>query len=226
MGDVFYKVSMDKETLKDGGNGTRMFFPNSGIYKVTIDTMRVEVNKNGARHLHLKLKNDNNQQQYLFSGIKLDQNNGKKHFQSGLLDKLCVIAGIDSLNMPVTQSRMWLDSVAKKDTLQVIDVLDQFDDFEVRVKIIRNYTIWNDEIREEYIIDNFYRDSDGATAMEIASGLEPGVQLEKDLALVKDKYSNGLTIEEVEEWKKNGFGKNKREKEIKPDSSLSNPFSK
>lgn len=220
----FFTVSTDANVLKDSGG--KMFFPKSDIYKVTIDTIRVVLNESNARHLHFKLTDGSRTQYLLNDGLKLDQNNGKEHFQAHLFNKLCIIAGFEEINEPVTESRMWFDKPSKGDLLQDIDVLDQFDNLEVYVKIAVRYSIYDGKISQGYEIENFYRASDMATANEIVNGLEVGVQYKKDLPLCADIYRDNLTIEDVEEWKASGYGKDKeKEPEVKS-KPKNNPFDK
>lgn len=217
----------EKDTLKDGGSG--MFFPKSDIYKLTLDTVRLRITEANARQVDIKVANDSGRTQYLMYAFILDKNSGGEiQFQVEKFKKMCLVCGISSVDMPETESRMWIDFSKKADTLQDMDVFTQFDNQELYAKVTRRYSQDKDgTIRENYLLDNFYRASDKASAYEILNNLEPGVQFEKDLKLCADKCDDGLTLDDVQAWRDSGFGKKSVDNNTaKTNAPTSNPFNR
>lgn len=203
----FLSIDLEKEKNSFKPN-SGVAFPKSDIYKVTLDTVRLRVTDKNARHIDIKL-NVNGRNQYIMYAFILDSNKGEVlQFQMDKFKALCVTCGITELAMPETESRMWLDYVQKGDTLQDIDVFTDFDNKEVYVKVARKYSIDNSgTIRENYVLQNFYSAKDTRTANEIANNIKESKQYAKDLLLCNDIYENGLTIDEVQKWRDNGYKK-------------------
>ncbi len=195
---AFFVTTTNEENLSEyqGGN----YINESGIYDLVIKTVKVSVNDKGARSLDFKVDYKGTEQ--VIYGLKLDNNDGSENFQRNIFNKLCVIAGIESIEEPAIESRLWFDLASKKEVLQDISVLTEFDDFAVKARIRFRYNRWNGQIREQKEIQGFYRMEDGAVANEIVSGENLGKQLAKDIPYsTQAKYDDGITEEEVIAWK-------------------------
>ena len=197
------------------------YIKQSGIYDCKIKFISVKVNDHGARSLdfNVEYKGSN----LTLYGLKLDDNKGNEHFQRKIFNKLCIIAGLESIDEPVERTEV----VGKDKKEQEFKVLDQFDEFEVKIRIRYRYSKYEGKIRENPEIMGFYRIEDGATAAEIVNDTEPGVQLEKDLKYASEnKYDDGLTIAEVEAWKAEGKNKDSGTTQPSEPAKKSNPFKK
>lgn len=193
----FFNVEKSSEAVRDSG---AKFIGESGIYDVVIQTVEVRTNDKGARSLNFRVQyGDGYSTLY---GLKLDMNNGGEHFQRKEFNKLCIIAGLDTVSEPTKEARMWFDAKSRGDTMQELLVLTEFDDMPVKIKVKERYGRYNGKITKQLEIDNFYRASDNATASEIINKTEMGKQYEKDLKYAKDiTLADGVTKEEVEALK-------------------------
>lgn len=212
---AFFKTQTDKDSIKES---SFEYIKEGGIYDVTIKFLSVKQNKHGARSLDFNV--DYKGSNTTFYGLKLDNNDGSPNYQRNLFNKLCVIAGIEEVDNPVDREH----KVGKDQKLQNFAVLDQFDDMNVKVRVVFIYSKYEGEIREQREIKNFYRYEDGATAGEIVNGLVAGTQLGKDIILgAKPVYKDGLTEQEVEEWK---ASQSKADKPAEPANkpAAKNPF--
>lgn len=190
---AFFTVKKDEKSVADN---SFEYINESGIYDVTIKFVSVKVNTHNARSLDFNVLYKG--AETTLYGLKLENNDGTDNYQRALFNKLCVIADLESIDEPVIRSH----KVGKDQKEQEFSVLEQFDDLPIKIGIRFNYSRYNGEIREQREIIGFYRASDGATANEITNGLTPGARLEKDRKFEKNvKYSDGLTEDEVREWK-------------------------
>lgn len=190
---LFHKTDISKEALKETNFE---YITTSGIYDVTIDTMSVVVNDHGARSLNLNV--DYKGSKTTIYGLRLDNNDGSENFGQAIFNKLCIIAGIKAVEAPVEQTHV----LGKDRTPTQLQVLEQFSDFPVKIRLGYSYHLYQNKIQERRDIKAFYRAEDGATANEIASELSVGVQLEKDMKYAEDiTYKNGLTAEDIATWK-------------------------
>lgn len=211
----FYKVNRTEDALKESNFE---YIDESGIYDVTIKFVSVKLNEKGARTLDFNVDYKGSEQ--VLYGLRLDNNDLTENFQANIFNKLCVIADIDSVDAPMEQTHI----LGKERTPTQLQILDQFSDLPVKVRVQFVYTNYNNKIRENREIKGFYRE-DGATAREIVNNSEIGVQLQKDIPLSKvPSYRDNLTKEEVLKWKEN-----KKDTKVKVDSqptttATANPF--
>lgn len=211
----FYKVNRTEDALKESNFE---YIDESGIYDVTIKFVSVKLNEKGARTLDFNVDYKGSEQ--VLYGLRLDNNDLTENFQANIFNKLCVIADIDSVDAPMEQTHI----LGKERTPTQLQILDQFSDLPVKVRVQFVYTNYNNKIRENREIKGFYRE-DGATAREIVNNSEIGVQLQKDIPLSKvPSYRDNLTKEDVLKWKEN-----KKDTKVKVDSqptttATANPF--
>lgn len=189
----FYTVKTTEEALKDSNFE---FIDKSGIYDVTIKFVSVKTNEHNARTLNFNVDYKGSEQ--VLYGLRLDNNNLSENFQSAIFNKLCIIADLVSIDAPMEQTHI----LGKERTPTTLQVLDQFSDLPVKIRVQFVYSKYNGEIRENREIRAFYRADDGATAREIINNTEIGVQYQKDLLLAdKPAYRNNLTEADVIAWK-------------------------
>lgn len=185
---AFFKVSTAADAIKDSGTGGN-FISKSGIYDVTIKTVSVAQNDKGARSLNFNVDYNGNEQ--VFYGLTLDNNDGTANYKANIFNKLCIIAGIADVEEPEIETHI----LGKDKIATDLQVLTQFSDLAVKVKIQNVYSEYQGAIRESKEIRGFYRAEDGASAAEIFNGAEPK-QYEKDLETTKDILKD-VTEEQV-----------------------------
>lgn len=190
----FFQVNKSEEALKDSSGGG--IINTSGIYDVIIKYAVVEVNEKQARTINFLLEHDG-RSQALFQAIRLDNNDGSANFQMDLLNKLCVIAGLDSLSEPEEMEGFKYGEKAEAKTVMVIPELC---DIPVTMRIQVEYSMYNDNIQENKHIRNFFRSTDMATAAEIVKGSDFG----KQFAIEKEK-ADIVTYKEVTEEQVNAW---------------------
>lgn len=190
---AFFIPKTDATSINDGGS----YISKSGIYDVTLKVVSVKVNEHNARSLDFNV--DYNGSTQVFYGLKLDNNDGSENFEAKIFNKLCVIAGLDTVSDPEVQEH----KLGKDQTPTDLAVLTDFTDLPVKIRVQFEYSIWNGKIQEKRLIKAFYRE-DGASASEIINKTEIGVQLAKDMKYAENvTYKDGLTAEAVAEWKAN-----------------------
>lgn len=190
----FFNTSVKAEDLAEqDGN----FLNKSGIYDVILKIVSVDINDKQARSLNFNVEY-NNAPATLY-GLKLDNNDGTPNFQRAIFNRLCVIAGLETVNDPETEThKLGKDGVERE-----LLVLKDFEGMPVKVRVQTEFSKYNGEIKKRLVIRNFYRDGDGATAEEIAldangETVTLGAKLEKDRAYADDvTYQNGVTAEEA-----------------------------
>lgn len=202
----FLKTKVDSSTLQDQGTGSK-YISKSGIYDVVLKVVSVDVGAKGSTSLNFNVE-DADGNPTTFYGLRLTNNDGSENFQAALAHKLAVIANLEEINDPEEQTH----NMGKDNKPTNLMVLDDFTDFECKIRVQEEYSISkggkNDgKIRKSMAIKNFYRAGDGASAQEIASEaagtpVEVGTQLGKDEAYASNvTYKDGLTEESVKEWK-------------------------
>jgi hypothetical protein len=210
----FFKVNKTKEAVKEDSGSNSKYIFKSGMYDVTIAAAWVEANDKGARTVNL-LIDYNNQLQPIFQAFRLDNNDGTPNYQADLFNKLCIILGIEEIDEPVETEL----PIGKGGALKPVDVLEEFEDQPITLRISMEYSKWNGKIQERKVIKNVYRQEDKATAPEIINDAEFGKQYEKDLEYAdKPIYKDDLTPEDIEAWRQS-FSK----KDSKPKAEVKAP---
>lgn len=204
---AFFKTFKDEKSLQESSFD---YIKESGIYDIKIKFASVNTNSFGARSIDFNCSYKGSD--FTLWGLKLDNNDLSPNYQQSIFNKLCVVAGLDSVKEPVKR----VHKVGKENLAKEFLVLEDFDDLEVKVRIVYVYSKYQGEIREQREIRNFYRASDGASASEIALGLPAGKTLAKDEAYKEAIYKDGLTKEDIIAWKENRV--------LPKDTSLENPF--
>ena len=193
----FFKVNTSADAVKDSGSGSNSFIAKSGIYDVTIKTVSVITNAHNARSLNFNVEYNGNEQ--VFYGLTLDNNDGTQNYKAALFNKLCIIAGVEAVNEPETETHL----LGKDKTPTDLAVLTEFSDLPIKIKVQNFYKLYQGQVQERREITGFYRAEDGASAAEIINGAEPK-QCAKDAETVKDvlstKAGESVTEEQVAEF--------------------------
>lgn len=192
-----FKISTSKDAVKESGGSS--FINSSGVYDVTIKFASVNVSAKGAESVAFNVEYNGNTQ--TFYGPYYQNTDGKlNEIGAALYNKLGIIAGMAEGDEFDVESEE--HAVGKDNKVQEFAVIQQFTDLSVKMHVVAEYSIYNSEIQERFNIRAFFRE-DGATADEIINDGEVG----KQLATVLEKYANnvtykdGLTEEDVAEWK-------------------------
>lgn len=192
----FFTVNVAEAAKQSGGN----YINQSGVYDVTIKQVIVDYNDHGARTLNFYVDN-NGQEQVIYGGIRLDNNDGTPNFQAPLFNKLCVIAGLEDVQDPEEATLPIGKEGADKD----VAILPDFQDIDVKMWIQLEYSVIGSgakqgEISEKKVIKGFYS-AEGASSDEIINETEVGVRFNKDSKYHNNtSYKDGLTEEAVNEW--------------------------
>ena len=199
---AFRTVKTSEEHVKDytgdGGN----YLNKSGMYEVTIKAVIVDSSPSGSEYLNLWVEY-NGQEQPIYQAMRLTNNDGSENLGAKLFTKLCVIAGAtDGAEIPDPVTRML--PMGEKGTEKECRVLEIFDDTPVYLRLQMEYGMYEGKVQERKNIRNFFRFEDKATAAEIINETEAGKQYEQELEYAdKVTLKDGLTEEDVAEWKKN-----------------------
>lgn len=194
----FFKTDVSASAIKEEEGGKYM--SRSGIYDITIKIASVETNEKGANAINFNV--DYSGTPTTLYGLKLDNNDGTANYQRAIFNKLCVIAGLESIDDPEPQTH----KLGKENKEVELMVLSEFEDIECKIRVQEEYSRFNGEIRNRMVIKNFYR-TDGATAEEISKEAqdEPvtiGAKLAKDFDYAENvTYKDGLTADDITTWR-------------------------
>nr|DAR27848.1 MAG TPA: hypothetical protein [Caudoviricetes sp.] len=182
------------------------YISESGIYDITIEAVVVSRNADKARSLNFLY--DYNGNKGILWGLKLDNNDGKANFERNIFIRLATILGVDLLKVDEVAVATDQDpyftykknaEAAKQLVAPEIKVLQDFEGAKVKVRIRRDISKYNGQIKKKFVIQDFYT-TDGVHASEILDKSIPaGTQLAKDEKYAhQDKIDKYLTKEEVE----------------------------
>jgi hypothetical protein len=189
-------VSKKPENIKDTGGGG--YINKSGIYDVVLNYVQVAETKNGAYQLNFNVTNGG-MSQTLYGPILINKDGKANEITQNLLNRLCIIAGMDDGQEIETDTVEM--PVGKDQKLMEMEIIPELTELAVKMRVQMEYSLWLNEIQERKSIKSFYRE-DGATAAEAESGENIG----KRLALDEEKYASnvtyrdGLTEEDVTAW--------------------------
>lgn len=191
-------VSKKTEAIKDSGGSGSGYINRSGIYDVVINYVQVAETKNGAYQLNFNVSN-NGMDQTIYGPILVGKDGKVNEITQNLLNRLCIIAGMDDGQEIETETAEF--PVGKDQKMTEMQVIPELSGLPVKMRVQMEYGLWNNEVQERKGIKAFYRE-DGATAAEAESGENIG----KRLALDEEKYASnvtyrdGLTEEDVKNW--------------------------
>lgn len=213
-------VSKNEDAIKDTGNGG--FINDSGIYDVTLNYVQVATTKNGAKQLNFNVTH-NGQDQTIYGPILFSTEGKLNEITNGLLNRLCIIAGMDDGQDIETETAEF--PVGKEQKMMEMEIIPELSELEVKIRIQMEYSVWNDNIQERRAVKAFYRE-DGATAAEAESGENIGAQLEvhREKYASNVTYKDGLTAEDVATWQKTRFSKDDEKDAPKAKSGAKRPL--
>ena len=196
---ALFKRNTEEAAKQEGGN----YITESGIYLVDMKHMLADIGESGSISLNVNYEL-NGQDQVLYGGLRLTNNDGTENFQANTFNKLLVIADLEEAADPIEGSL----PIGKNGTDKDVMVVDDFTDFgEVYMRVQMEYSKYNGNFKERKVIKAFYR-ADGASADEIVNESEVGVKMEKDQAFAsnitykesKKGANDAPTAEEITAW--------------------------
>ena len=197
-------VSKSQNDIKDQTGGG--YINKSGIYDVTLNYVQVAETKNKAYQLNFNVTHQG-MDQTIYGPIIVNTDGNVNEITQGLLNRLCIIAGMDDGEDIETETQEY--PLGKDQKMTEIEVIPQLCGVDVKMRVQMEYSLYNNQIQERKVVKAFYRE-DGATAAEATSGEDIG----KRLALDEEKYASnvtykdGLTEQDVEDWIKSRMNGN------------------
>lgn len=201
------KISTNADAIKDASGSS--FINEEGIFDVTLNFVSVSTTTNGAKQADFNITYKGNNQ-VIYGPTIVNTNGQPNEIGMSLLNKLGVIVGLsDGDDLDIQEET---HKVGKDQKEQTFDVITDFSGAEVKLRVQREYTKYNGNIRRSLVIRNAFR-ADGASAAEIANNGEIGnqMQIELEKYCKGPSYRDGVTPEEAEAWEtaqRNNAGKN------------------
>lgn len=189
-------VSKDANDIKDSSGGA--FINRSGIYEVQMNYVQLAETKNGACQINFNVTHQD-MAQTIYGPILLGKDGKKNEITYRLLNRLCVLAGMEHGQDIETETTEI--PVGKDQKLMEMEIIPELSDIPVIMWVQMEYSVYNNEIQERKVVKAFYRE-DGATVAEA----EANENIGQNLASVKEKfasnvtYRDGLTEDDVQEW--------------------------
>lgn len=182
------------KTAGDGGAG--LAINKSGLYNVQIVKAYVKLKEGtSAKTLNLRVKVEGAEgQQVLF--IRQTNKDGKENFEKILLDKLLVVCGIEEVKRLIPTKFTYKDKVYTEDCIQ------ELENKKVIVQIKQEFDQWEGKINERFVVKNFFRIDDKATAVEIVEQKDFGKKYESldDEYVNATVYKNGVTAQQAKAY--------------------------
>lgn len=199
---MIFKTNATAEAVQENTGGN--YISGSGIYDVTIKFASLDVSKGGAESVNFNL--DYNKNSQTIYGPYVTAKDGKPlEIGLRLINNLAVIAGMGNGQEPVIETES--HKVGKDNKEQDFQVITDFSDLPVKIRLQEEYSKYNGNISKRMVIKSFYRE-DGASASEVISGEGIGTQLGKDEAYASNvTYRDELDAGQIEAWKAEKSGK-------------------
>lgn len=191
------KISTTNDAIKDSSGGAS-FLNTEGVFDVIINFASVTETKNGAVQLDLNIDYKGNSQ-VLYGPVIQNKDGNPNTIGMSLVNKLGVIAGLgDNEELDIEEET---HAVGKDQEEKTFNVITNFSDMPIKIRVQREYSQYNGEVRRNLRIRNVFR-ADGASAAEIANGAEVGKQLALEIEKYSDgaAYVDGVTPEQAEAY--------------------------
>ena len=213
---AFFKVTTNEESVKDYTGDGGKWLNKSGIYEVIIKAVIADTTAKGSEYLNLWVEYEG-QLQPLFQAMRLTNNDGSRNLGADLFNKFCIVAGATG-DTEVADPVSRMIPMGKGGEEVECMVLEDFDNVPVTIRLQMEYSMYEGKVQETKSIRNFFRYEDKATASEIVNNSEEkGKQFAAEQeAADKVTYRDGLTEEDVAEWKKAQKSGKKETSENKP----------
>lgn len=217
-------VNVNQDAIQDFTGGGNSFINTEGVFDVLVKFASISETKGGAKQLDLNIEY-NGSTQTIYGPTIINKNGEANQVGMGLVNKLGVISGLtDGGDLDIEKET---HKVGKDQKPVEFDVITNFSDLACKLRVQREYSKWNGEIRRSLRIRNAFAE-DGASAMEIIQDGERG----KQLAIELEKYSSspayvdGVTAEEAEAWEESQRNNSKKGSGATTTSEIVNKQSK
>lgn len=186
----------EREIIELNGEGK---YPSLGYFEGTIEHASLETSRNGSKTitLNLKSKNEDEWNVIVYNAIRLTNNDGSENFQvNSLLVPLLATLDIKEFDPDITSpATIKVGKAQIETTIQEYNVLKGKP---IACWLKKEYRMWDNKLREAYVINDFFRVKDKATGSEIKKGTNFGDKL-KELQERNETeiYQDGLTKEIV-----------------------------
>lgn len=196
-----FKISTDKSAISSGSGSN--YINKSGIYPVTIKFASVDVSASGAKSVNFNV-DLNGSNQTIYGPYVYAKDGSPLEIGLKLINQLGIIAGLRAGDNPTIEQET--HNVGRDNKPQDFDVITDFTDLEVQMRVQFEYDKYNNDITEKKVIKAFFS-KEGASAAEIIAqengdAVKVGTDLEKQQKYAENiTYKSGLTAEEVAAWK-------------------------
>lgn len=199
-------ISTSQDAIKDVTGSS--YIRDENVYDVKILFASVKTTTNGAKTVDFNLEYKGNPQ-VIYGPTIINKNGQANDIGMSLINKLGVIAGLSDGQELNIESET--HKVGKDQKNQEFDVITDFSSLDVKIRVQREYSRYNGQIRRALHIRNVFRE-DGASAAEISNGAEIGkqMQLEIEKYTAGPSFKDGVTQEEATAWEESqraGSGK-------------------
>lgn len=198
-----FKISTSKDAIQTSSGSS--FINASGIYDVTVKFASIDVSSGGAKSINFNVDYNGNSQT-IYGPYIYDKQDQPLEIGLKLVNSLAIIAGLRDGDQPTMEVET--HNVGKDNKPQDFNVITEFSDLPIKLRIQMEYDKYNNEITEKKVIKAFFS-AEGASAAEIiAQENGESVTIGKDLekqAKYKDNitYKSGLTADDITTWKAN-----------------------
>lgn len=195
-----FKISTDKAAISSGGGSS--IINKSGIYDAVIKFASVDTSSTGAKSVNFNL-DVNGTTQTIYGPYVFDKQGNPLEIGLKLINQLSIIAGLRDGDQPEIETET--HNVGKDNKATDFEVITNFTDLPIKIRIQMEYAKYNGDITERKGIKAFFS-AEGASAAEIiAQENGEAVEIGKDLAKQQKyidnvTYRDGLTADDVATW--------------------------
>ena len=201
-----FKRNTNADEVKDYEGTGGKFLNKSGMYEdVILKAVIFDEAENGGAVINFYV-NYQGEDQVVYGDLRVYNKGGEK-FPNAIgqrnLNELLVVLDIDGLDEPVEQEL----PIGKKKAMKTVAVYEEIEEMPVTIRILNEYSVWNNNIQEKTTTAKFYRSGDNATAAEILLDAEKPGEVELGSKYAKDlefadsvKYKDDLTAEQITAW--------------------------
>ena len=196
-----FRVNTSKEAVEETSGSS--YISKSGIYDVEIAFASLDVSKNGAESVNLNL-NYNGNSQTIYGPYVTNKDGNVNEIGAKLINKLAIVSGMgDGDEFEIEEE---IHNVGKDNKPQEFAVITNFSELPIKIRLQEEYSMYDGKIKKAMRIKSFFRAEDNASAEEIieddTSKFGTRYALEQEKYADNVTYKDGLTSEDVEEWKK------------------------
>ena len=195
-----FKISTAKDAIQSSGGSS--YINASGIYDVIIKFASVDVSSGGAKSVNFNIDYNGNSQT-IYGPYVYSKDGSPLEIGLKLINQLGIIAGLRDGDQPTIETET--HNVGKDNKPQDFDVITDFTDLPIKVRLQEEYSTYNGQISKRLALKAFFS-AEGASAAEImAQENGQSVEIGKDLQK-QEKYKDNITYkdctaDEVAAWK-------------------------